>query len=52
MDGEPVLPLAVAMELMAEVAQTGWPDLQVDRRPRDAAPRGVVLDNGPARRSR
>ena len=29
LDGRPVLPFAVAMELMAEVAAAGWPDREV-----------------------
>lgn len=28
-DGQPVLPMAAAMELMAELAALGWPELQV-----------------------
>jgi acyl transferase domain-containing protein/NAD(P)H-dependent flavin oxidoreductase YrpB (nitropropane dioxygenase family)/NAD(P)-dependent dehydrogenase (short-subunit alcohol dehydrogenase family) len=31
LDGRPVFPLAMATELMAEVAAVGWPDLQVAR---------------------
>ena len=29
LDGRPVLPFAVALELMAEVAAAGWPDREV-----------------------
>jgi acyl transferase domain-containing protein/NAD(P)H-dependent flavin oxidoreductase YrpB (nitropropane dioxygenase family) len=47
LDGRPVLPLAVAMELMAEVVQEGWPDLQVIGLRDLSVLRGVVLEDGP-----
>jgi NAD(P)-dependent dehydrogenase (short-subunit alcohol dehydrogenase family) len=46
-DGSPVLPLAVASELMAELVQKGWPDLQVVGVRELQLLKGVVLDNGP-----
>lgn len=46
-DESPVLPVAVAMELMAEVAQQGWPDLEVVGVRELQLLKGVVLDNGP-----
>jgi NAD(P)-dependent dehydrogenase (short-subunit alcohol dehydrogenase family) len=45
-DGKPVLPAAMAAELMAEVAGRGWPDLQVARIRGFRVLRGVVLSNG------
>ncbi|HVD76438.1 MAG TPA: SDR family NAD(P)-dependent oxidoreductase, partial [Vicinamibacteria bacterium] len=47
MDGSPVLPLAVASELMAELVQKSWPDLQVVGVRELQLLKGVVLDNGP-----
>jgi hypothetical protein len=47
MDGAPVLPMAVALELMAELAQKGWPDLQVIGVRELQLLKGVVLDRGP-----
>jgi KR domain-containing protein/polyketide synthase-like dehydratase family protein/polyketide synthase family protein len=44
LDGRPVVPAAVALELMAEVAQTGWPDLQVIGLRDFAVLKGLVLD--------
>jgi hypothetical protein len=46
-DGSPVLPMAVALELMAELAQKGWPDLQVIGVRELQLLKGVVLDKGP-----
>uniref|UniRef100_Q02DB0 Beta-ketoacyl synthase n=1 Tax=Solibacter usitatus (strain Ellin6076) TaxID=234267 RepID=Q02DB0_SOLUE len=40
LDGQPVLPLAVATELIAETVEHGWPELQV------AAVRGLRLLHG------
>jgi hypothetical protein len=42
-----VLPMAVALELMAELAQKGWPDLQVIGLRELQLLKGVVLDKGP-----
>jgi NAD(P)-dependent dehydrogenase (short-subunit alcohol dehydrogenase family) len=47
MDGQPVVPMAVALELMAELAQRGWPDLQVIGVRELQLLKGVVLDKGP-----
>jgi hypothetical protein len=47
MDGSPVLPLAVASELMAELVQKSWPDLHVVGVRELQLLKGVVLDNGP-----
>jgi hypothetical protein len=47
MDGSPVLPLAVACELMAEFVQKSWPDLQVVAVRELQLLKGVVLENGP-----
>ena len=47
MDGAPVVPMAVALELMAELAQKGWPDLQVIGVREMQMLKGVVLDKGP-----
>jgi acyl transferase domain-containing protein/NAD(P)H-dependent flavin oxidoreductase YrpB (nitropropane dioxygenase family)/NADP-dependent 3-hydroxy acid dehydrogenase YdfG len=46
-DGAPVVPMAAALELMAEVAQKGWPDLQVSAVRDLQLLRGIVLDKGP-----
>lgn len=47
LDGRPVLPVAMATELMAEVAQQGWPDLEVVGLRDLQVVRGVVLEGGP-----
>ena len=47
LDRKPVLPLAMAMELMAEVVQQGWPDLKVVGLRDLCVLRGLVVDNGP-----
>jgi NAD(P)-dependent dehydrogenase (short-subunit alcohol dehydrogenase family) len=47
MDGSPVLPLAVASELMAELVQKSWPDLHVVGVRELQLLKGVVLENGP-----
>jgi acyl transferase domain-containing protein/NAD(P)-dependent dehydrogenase (short-subunit alcohol dehydrogenase family)/NAD(P)H-dependent flavin oxidoreductase YrpB (nitropropane dioxygenase family) len=47
LDDRPVLPLAMAMELMAEVVQQGWPDRVVIGLRDLQVLRGVVLENGP-----
>jgi len=46
-DGVEVLPLAVATELMAEVAQQAWPELRVIGVRELHMLRGVVFDRGP-----
>ena len=46
-DDLPVLPLAVAMELMAELVQHSWPDLEVVGVRELQLLKGVVLDDGP-----
>jgi acyl transferase domain-containing protein/NAD(P)H-dependent flavin oxidoreductase YrpB (nitropropane dioxygenase family)/NADP-dependent 3-hydroxy acid dehydrogenase YdfG len=47
LDGQPVLPLAVATELMAEAAAQGWPALQVTAVRDLRLLQGVVLESGP-----
>ena len=47
MDGKPVLPAAVAMELMAEVVAQSWPDLEVTRLRDISVLRGLVFEDGP-----
>ncbi len=46
-DGQPVLPLAVATEMMAEVVANAWPDMQVAAVRDLRLLNGVVLDHGP-----
>ncbi len=46
-DGVEVLPMAVASELMAEVVQHAWPELQVVGVRELQLLRGVVLEGGP-----
>jgi acyl transferase domain-containing protein/NAD(P)H-dependent flavin oxidoreductase YrpB (nitropropane dioxygenase family)/NAD(P)-dependent dehydrogenase (short-subunit alcohol dehydrogenase family) len=47
LDGNPVVPAAMAMELMAEAAQRGWPDLTVTGLRDLRVLKGVIVDNGP-----
>ena len=47
LDGKPVLPMAMALELMAEAASASWPDLHVVEMQDLQLLRGLVLDNGP-----
>jgi len=47
LDGKPVFPVAMAMELMAEVVQQGWPGWQLVRLRSLRVLRGIVLDDGP-----
>jgi acyl transferase domain-containing protein/NAD(P)H-dependent flavin oxidoreductase YrpB (nitropropane dioxygenase family)/NADP-dependent 3-hydroxy acid dehydrogenase YdfG len=46
LDGKPVFPMAMALELMAEAAAAGWPDLHVVEMKDLQLLRGLVLDNG------
>ena len=46
LDGKPVFPMAMALELMAEAAAAGWPDLHVIEMKELRLLRGLVLDNG------
>jgi len=46
LDKKPVFPVAMAMELMAEVAQRGWPERQVVGIRSFRVFRGIVLDKG------
>jgi acyl transferase domain-containing protein/NAD(P)H-dependent flavin oxidoreductase YrpB (nitropropane dioxygenase family)/NAD(P)-dependent dehydrogenase (short-subunit alcohol dehydrogenase family) len=46
LDGNPVLPAAEAMELMAEAAQRLWPELEVVRLRDIRVQRGIVLKQG------
>jgi NAD(P)-dependent dehydrogenase (short-subunit alcohol dehydrogenase family) len=46
LDGKPVLPMTMALEFMAEVAQQGWPGLQVASVRDFHVLRGVVLSGG------
>jgi NAD(P)-dependent dehydrogenase (short-subunit alcohol dehydrogenase family) len=45
LDGKPVLPLAMAMEMMAEVVQHGWPGLEVVGLRDLQVFRGVILED-------
>jgi NAD(P)-dependent dehydrogenase (short-subunit alcohol dehydrogenase family) len=47
LDGKPVFPLAMAMELMAEVVQHGWPDRTVIGLRDLQVLKGVILEDGP-----
>jgi malonyl CoA-acyl carrier protein transacylase len=47
LDGKPVFPAAMAMELMAEVVQQGWPERWVAGVRSLRVLRGIVLGNGP-----
>ena len=47
LDGKPVFPFAAAMELMAELAQSGWPGLVVTEISSLRRFRGIILDQGP-----
>ena len=47
MDGRPVLPAAVAMELFAEIVRHGWPDWEVQAIQEFRVLNGVVLKDGP-----
>jgi acyl transferase domain-containing protein/NAD(P)H-dependent flavin oxidoreductase YrpB (nitropropane dioxygenase family) len=46
-DEKPVLPVAMAMELMAEVVQEGWPDLTVAGLRELRVLKGIAVENGP-----
>ena len=46
LDGKPVFPMAMALELMAEAAAAGWPDLEVVEMKDLRLLRGLVLENG------
>jgi hypothetical protein len=50
LDGKPVLPATVAMELMAETAQKGWPEWHVVAVRSLQVLKGVVLEGGGADR--
>src|SRR5262249_52046695 len=47
LDGVPVLPFAMATELIAEAAQSSWPDLQLYAIRDMQLLKGVTLENGP-----
>jgi NAD(P)-dependent dehydrogenase (short-subunit alcohol dehydrogenase family) len=47
MDGRPVLPAAVAMELFAEIVRHGWPEWEVQAIQEFRVLNGVVLKDGP-----
>ena len=47
MDGRPVLPAAVAMELFAEVVRRGWPEWEILALQEFRVLNGVVLKDGP-----
>jgi NAD(P)-dependent dehydrogenase (short-subunit alcohol dehydrogenase family)/malonyl CoA-acyl carrier protein transacylase/acyl carrier protein len=47
LDGKPVFPLAMALELMAEAASAAWPDLELVAMKELGLLRGIVLDDGP-----
>lgn len=46
LDGKPVLPAAVAVEIMAEAAKHGWPDWNIASILDVHVFKGVILDNG------
>jgi NAD(P)-dependent dehydrogenase (short-subunit alcohol dehydrogenase family) len=47
LDGKPVLPFAMALELMAELAQQAWPDLTVVGLREMRVYKGIVIDSNP-----
>jgi len=47
MDGRPILPAAVAMELFAEVVRRGWPEWEIQALQEFRVLNGVVLKDGP-----
>jgi NAD(P)-dependent dehydrogenase (short-subunit alcohol dehydrogenase family) len=47
LDGRPVLPFAMALELMAEIAAAGWPALEVSAVHGVRMLRGVTVGDGP-----
>jgi Polyketide synthase dehydratase len=47
LDGKSVLPMAMALELMAEAASAGWPDLEVIEMRDLRLLKGLVLEDGP-----
>lgn len=47
LDGKPVFPAAMAVELMAEVAQKGWPEWKVVGVRALRVLRGIILEDGP-----
>jgi NAD(P)-dependent dehydrogenase (short-subunit alcohol dehydrogenase family)/acyl carrier protein len=49
LDGQPVLPLAVATELIVEAVAQGWPKMQVTAVQELRVLNGVVLEKGPRR---
>ncbi len=50
LDGVPVVPAAVALELMAQVVQAGWPHLRVVEALKHRLLRGITLKAGPEKR--
>jgi acyl transferase domain-containing protein/NAD(P)H-dependent flavin oxidoreductase YrpB (nitropropane dioxygenase family)/NAD(P)-dependent dehydrogenase (short-subunit alcohol dehydrogenase family)/acyl carrier protein len=47
LDGKPVVPFAVGMELMAEVARAGWPDMDILEIRDIRMLNGIVIDGAP-----
>jgi acyl transferase domain-containing protein/NAD(P)H-dependent flavin oxidoreductase YrpB (nitropropane dioxygenase family)/NAD(P)-dependent dehydrogenase (short-subunit alcohol dehydrogenase family) len=47
LDGKPVFPAAVAMELIAEVVRRGWPEFQLLALQSFRVLNGIVVENGP-----
>ena len=47
LDGKPVMPIAAVIELLAEVASQGRPELEVVGLRDIHAPTGIALDDGP-----
>jgi len=47
LDGKPVLPLAIATELIAETVAQAWPEMEISAIRDLRLLHGVVLDNGP-----
>lgn len=46
LDGKPVFPMAMAVELMAEAVQQGWPEWEIVAIRSLRVLRGIVLENG------
>jgi acyl transferase domain-containing protein/NAD(P)H-dependent flavin oxidoreductase YrpB (nitropropane dioxygenase family)/NAD(P)-dependent dehydrogenase (short-subunit alcohol dehydrogenase family)/acyl carrier protein len=47
LDGTPVMPMAMALELIAETAAAGWPDLHLACVRDLRVLKGIVINNGP-----
>jgi NAD(P)-dependent dehydrogenase (short-subunit alcohol dehydrogenase family) len=47
LDGKPVLPMAMAQELMAEAVSLGWPELKITAVKDMNVLQGIVIEDGP-----